>query len=174
MGNLLSTFWRRLKPMVVDKAHCIHNWGQAYSDSAVPFLPEYGNIWSLQCFLRKNVLVYAVSAMLPTTVVSHIHESLHQSVNTLILKVSIDLPNTIFTYTPIRKTACERLYLQIFISKDASSSDFHSRMLEMTMIFIVDLAGILNIVHRVPTQPSCRHSKHRHNLHLSPGYLGLR
>lgn len=82
--------------MDVDEAYCILNWRQVYNDSAVSFWPEYGNIRSVQGFLKEFVPVCEeVFAIVLWMVLRHVHKGLYPFDNTVISKVSIDCSNII-------------------------------------------------------------------------------
>jgi len=78
-----SAFRRSLKAVVVNEAHCVHEWGELPKDEKPPFRKKYANISGVRAFLPASVLFIAMLATLPWSSLQYIPKSFGLSKNTV-------------------------------------------------------------------------------------------
>lgn len=79
-------FYKRLRVVIVDEAHCISDWGGS-------FRPEYASLGLIRDHIPKKVPVMAASATLPQHVLDDVRSGLRLRQNCKMIQISNDRPN---------------------------------------------------------------------------------
>ena len=146
-----SAFWRILKVVVVDEAHCVHEWGAPAKDGKPPFRKEYANIGSLRAFVPASAPFLTMSATLRRRSLRYIHNSLALSKNTVLIKLRLDRLNIFLCAIPIHSTLDDHADLNMLvpeINEDSETTIIPGDIPKM-MVFVDNVSAVMHVVHQL-------------------------
>ncbi|KAL7271713.1 ATP-dependent DNA helicase RecQ [Rhizina undulata] len=134
-----SCFRQRVIAIIFDEVHC------TYRCTKLAFRPAYANMGSLRAFFPK-VPFMCLSAILPSRSLTWIHNNLHLTPNTLLIKNAINRPNIYLACAPIQGNLDIREDLNILIPPITDTSYFMPESIPKTMLFVDDRVSAQDIV----------------------------
>ncbi|KAF8834281.1 P-loop containing nucleoside triphosphate hydrolase protein [Paxillus ammoniavirescens] len=153
--ELLSSpkFAGHVTAIVVDKAHCITQWG-------VKFQEEYSKLGSLQVFVPSNVPVLVILTTLPLSVLSEVCSTMHiKTLTSYFINLGIDHPNITWEVRYMAATKSDLESLCILLPK-CNGDEGEEYGFKQSMVFGDDISQLMNnISPKLRNQVAVYHSQ---------------